>query len=272
MENFLKSKRFFYILTLICLAGFLILPNISLADDFDNINLKEIGKYLELPQKDIQNLLFTLKQVFTTDWIYRESWGFSTPEERLVPLVLRQAIRIQALNHLLIEAPIETIWAIVKNATKIARVFLAKDPSVILNELEKESVQKAIGYGMSVLFENEIRVTPGTIEYKYTSQKGSEEKVIIQYILIYQPLDNEHGNVVIRFYSPQPIKPPKSQGSSGGIWGTPHSLQTDLPPFIIEVKGKVEKIELDTYQWRDGPQVEISFPESVPDLGIKPLS
>ena len=266
MENFLKNKRFFCILLLICLAGFFILPDISLANDFDSIDLEEMGKYLELPAKDVQSLLFTLNQVFTTDWIYRESSGFSTAEECLVPLVLRKVIRIQALNHLLIDAPIQTTWAIIKNAIKIARVFLTKDISGVLDELEKESVKKAVAYGMSVLFENEIRVTPGAIEYEYISQRGTKQEVVIQYILIYQPLDVKKGEVLIRFYSPQPIDPPKSEGA-WGMTGTPHSVEGKLPPFIVDVRGTVEN-----YKWVESPSIEIDFPAEVPDLGIRPLS
>ncbi|MDP2362203.1 MAG: hypothetical protein Q8M94_00385, partial [Ignavibacteria bacterium] len=242
------------------------MPNISLASDFDDITLREMGKYLELSERDAQKLLLTLKQVFTTDWIYRESSGFSTNEESLVPLVLRKVIRIQALNHLLIDAPLQTTWAIIKNATKIARVFLVQDYSVVLNELEKESVRKAVAYGINVLFENEIRVTPGAIEYEYISQGGIEQKIIIQYILIYQPLDNRRGNAIVRFYSPQPIDPPKS-GGAWGMTGTPHSVQGDLPPFIVEIKGMMED-----YKWVEHPTVNIDFPSEVPDLGIKPLS
>ena len=44
-------------------------------------------------------------------------------------------------------------------------------------------------------------------------------------------------------------------------------LINDLPPFIVEISGQVED-----YKWIGDPKVEISFPESVPDLGIKPLS
>ncbi|MBL7142220.1 MAG: lamin tail domain-containing protein [Candidatus Pacebacteria bacterium] len=266
MEKFLKNSRFFYILTLICLAGFLVLPNTCLGYDLDNITAEEIGKYLELPEKDVQNLLFTLNQIFTTDWIYRESSTSATNQETLVPLILRKIVRIQLLNHLLVDAPIQVSWAIIKNATKITKLFLTQDPSVILNELEKESVEKAVAYGINFLLENEIRITPGAIEYEYISQGENKQKIIIQYILIYQPLDNKQGNLVIRFYSPQPIDPPKSEGAWGMI-GTPHFVEGKLPPFIVDIRGPVEN-----YQWVGSPLVQIDFPSEVPDSGIKPLS
>ncbi|OGZ18007.1 MAG: hypothetical protein A2Z78_01100 [Candidatus Nealsonbacteria bacterium RBG_13_36_15] len=266
MEKILKNSFFFYILTLICLAGFLVLPSTCLGYDLENITAEEIGKYLELPEKNVQNLLFTLNQIFTTDWIYRESSTSATNQEALVPLILRKIVRIQLLNHLLLDAPIQVSWVIIKNATKITKLFLTQDPSVILNELEKESVEKAVAYGLNFLLGNEIRMTPGAIEYEYISQGGNEQKIIIQYILIYQPLDNKQGNLVIRFYSPQPIDPPKSEGAWGMI-GTPHSVGGKLSPFIVDIHGLVEN-----YQWVGSPLVQIDFPSEVPDLGIRPLS
>jgi len=267
MENFLKSKRFFYILTLICLAGFLILPKSSLAENFENITLEDIKEHLELPAEKVESLLYSLINIFHKEWEILMVSPYSIPEEMAVPIIMREATRIQALNHLLIDAPIQTIWAIVKNATKIARVFLAKDPSVILNELEKESVEKAVGYGMSVLFENEIRVTPGAIEFRYPLQEGGFKEVIFQYIIIYKPIDNKNGKVLIRFYSLKPLEPPENRGSLGGTRGFYTELTHNLPPFIVDIQGIVEN-----YQWKGNPSIKIEFPESVPDLGIKPLT
>ena len=61
------DKRFLNIFLLISLAGFLVLPKICLADDFENITLEELSKYLELPEKDANKLMDTLRQVFTTE-------------------------------------------------------------------------------------------------------------------------------------------------------------------------------------------------------------
>jgi len=286
MKNCL-NRRFLNIFLLITLAGFLVLPKTILASDFEEITPAEIEKYLELPEKDAKSLLFTLKQVFTTDWIYRESSGYSTDEERLIPLVLRRAVRIDALNHLLIDAPIEITGNIIKNGIKISRILLLKDLGGLFEEIEKESVKIAVNYGMNALLQNEIRVTPGAIEFKYISQKEEERKVIFQYVLIYQPLESRRGKVAIRFYSPNPVEPPKSQGSAGFTLGIASDLQHDLPPFIVEITGRVEKDELDNYWWIDEkdrrftegpepllvqPSVKIILSENVPDLGIRPLS
>ena len=64
MGGIVKNKRFFYILTLICLAGFLVFPSISFANEFDNITLRETAKHLELPESKVQELIRSLINIF----------------------------------------------------------------------------------------------------------------------------------------------------------------------------------------------------------------
>ena len=266
MENFLKTRRFFNIFLLISLAVFLVFPQITLSDDFEEITQEKIEKYLELPENDAEKLLKTLIQVLTNETINLLSSGYSTDEEIAVVVILREVVRIDVLNYLLIDSPIEIIGEIIKNAVEIARLFIAQDVSLVLEKFEKESVQRAVDYGMNVLFQNEIRVTPGAIKFKYTSYQGVEKEATFQYLIIYKPLDVKSGKVAVRFYSLTPIEPPRS------TWRTPHSLRGDLPPFIVEILGTVEKTELEIYNWTEGPIININFSETVPDLGIKPLS
>jgi len=84
MKYFLINKKLF-ILLLICLAGFWVLPKICLAEDFDNIDLKEIGKYLALPEDKVENLLHSLINIFYSEWTDLMASGYSTAEERAVP-------------------------------------------------------------------------------------------------------------------------------------------------------------------------------------------
>jgi len=266
MKHFLINKKLF-VLLLICLAGFWVLPKICLAEDFDNIDLKEIGKYLALPEDKVENLLHSLINIFYSEWTDLMASGYSTAEERAVPSIIKKVVQAQVLNHLLIDAPIEVTWKIINNAIKIARLVGIQDVSGILNELEKESVQKAISYGMSVLFENEIRMSPGAMEFKYNSQKGEKKVALFQYIIIYQPSDSKRGEILIRFYSPISLEPPENRGSAGLVVGIYTELTHDLPPFIVDIRGAVEN-----YQWVGNPSMKIDFPAEVPDLGIKPLS
>ena len=278
MKNCLANERFLYIFLLIFIVGFLVLPKICLADDFENITLEELSKYLELPEKDANKLMDTLRQIFTTEGISAWTSSYASEEEISVVITLLKVVTIQALNHLLVDAPIQITWSIVKNATKIARIFLAQDPSVVLDELEKESVKKAVSYGMGVLFQNEIRVTPGAIKFKYYSYKGGEKEIVLQYVMIYKPESEKRARVAIRFYMPNSIEAPAAQ-KYGDITSMPvPDLKKDLSPFIVEINGMVEKNEFGNYRWINEkgeithPSVNITFPPTVPDLGIKPLS
>lgn len=267
MKNCFINRRFLNIFLLISLVGFLVLPNTALANDFGEIAPEEMGKYLELSAKDAQKLLDTLIQVLTKEGINLWGSGYSTDEEIAVVEILRKVARIDVLNHLLIDAPIEITGKIIKSAIEIARLLIAQDVSVVLEKFEKETVKKAVEYGTNFLLQNEIKVTPGAIEFEYISYKGNKQEVVFQYLIIYKPLDAKSGKVEIRFYSLTSIEPTKSEGSIGYMTGTPHNLRHDLPPFIVEINGVVEN-----YNWTSQPSIKITFPETVPDFGIKPLT
>ena len=281
MGEIVKNKRFFYIFTLIFIAGFLVFPIISLADEFNDINLYETGKYLELSQGDAQKLIDTLKQVLTREGIFLWGSGGASEEKTAAGVILLNIVRVEILNHLLVDVPIEITWKIIKGAVEISRVFL--DPqgvSIVLDKFEKETVKIAVAYGMDFLVGNEIRVTPGASKFKYYSYRGEEKEIVLQYVMIYKPdRNNKRAKVEIRFYMPNSIEAPNAEKYNKGITSIPvPNLKKDLSPFIVEIKGFVEKNEFDNYRWVDEngrlahPSVNIDFPPEVPDLGIKPLS
>ena len=288
MEFFIKNRPILIFLLLISLASFLVSPKIGLADDFENITSEELSKYLELPEKDANKLMDTLRQVFITEGILAWSSGDTTEEKIAVAITLLKVVGMQALSHLLVDAPLEIIQKIINTALNIVQIYI--NPAVGLEKLEKLSVEKAIEEGKKQLFQNEIRVTPGAIKFKYYSYKGGEKEIVLQYVMIYKPERNEkRAEVIIRFYMPNPIEAPDAEKYKKGITSLPMpDLKKDLPPFIVEVSGRVEKDEqLGNYWWIDekgrrvteGPEptliqptVKITFPPEVPDLGIKPLS
>jgi hypothetical protein len=267
MEKVLKRRCFFNVISLIFIVSFLFFPKNIFAEDIVDIKLEDYGKYLELPEDKTGELIKSLVQIFNSEWINLESSAYSTAEQRAVPIVMRKAIRVQALNHLLKEAPLEVAVNIIKNSVEIARIFLTKDVPGILDKIEKESIQRAITYGVNTLLQNEIKTAPGIISFNYKTQKNQEKKADFQYIIIYKPTSVKNGDIKIRFYSPFSIAQPKNEGSIGGLMGTPNDLTGDLPPFIVDVQGTLEN-----YKWVGTPSVNISFPSTVPDLGIKPLS
>jgi hypothetical protein len=258
-------KRIFLTFLLISLACFLFLPQISLAANFDEITTENISKYLELSEENARKLLDGLIQEFSDKKMSLEVSPYSTDKEKVVAYILQKAVRIEALNYLLVDVPLEITYKIVKGAIEVARLVIAEDVSVALDKFEKKTVKKAVEYGMDYLLHKEIRLTPGVIEFEYTSISGTRRQVTFQYIVIYKPLDLERGEVEIRFYSPDWIEPPKSQGWF--MTGIYHELEENLPPFIVDIHGEVED-----YRWVDDPSIDISFPDYVPDLGIKPVS
>ncbi len=256
------------------------MPNISFAENLEDINLYETGKYLELPEKDANKLMDTLRQVFTTEGIFLWSSGDATEEKIAVAVTLLKVVGMQALSYLLVDTPIEITKGIIKAAIEISKIVLMRDISDVLDKFEKETVQRAIAYGMDFLIGKELRVTPGAIKFKYYSYKGEEKEIILQYVMIYKPDRNNKGaEVEIRFYMPNSIEAPDAKKYNKGMTSLPvPDLKTDLPPFIVEIKGIVKKDEFDNYQWVDEegkishPSVNIDFSGPVPDLGIRPLS
>ena len=100
MEFFIKNRQILIFLLLISLASFLVSPKIVLANDFENITSEELSKYLELPEKDANNLMDTLRQVFTTEGILAWSSGDTTEEKIAVAVTLIRVVTMQALSHL----------------------------------------------------------------------------------------------------------------------------------------------------------------------------
>ena len=267
MEKLLKDRQFFYILTLFFIAGFLVYPNISFADEFDDIILRETAKHIELPGGKVQDLIRSFISIFHSEWENLAGSGYISAEKMAVPSIMKKAVQVQALNHLLIDAPIEITWAIIKNTVKMTRLFLGDGFGSIFEEIEKESVKRATAYGIDALFENEIRVSPGTLGFEYELREGGTGKALIQYIMIYNPSDNKNGEMIVKFYSSNSLKIPKNEMSYGGAWGIYTELEHDLSPFIVDVRGNVQD-----YKWIGKPSIDIDFPPEVPDLGIKLLT
>ena len=268
MKNLLKRKRFFNVIALMFLASFLVFPNISLGSvEVDDFDLKELEKHLSFPEREAETLMHSLINVFHSEWLNLMVSPSATAEELAVPMILRQVVRAQVLNHLLVDAPVKTILIIVQGSIKITKYFLTQNFGEILDKIEKETVDRALSYGIEFLLQNQIRISPGAIEFKYTTNEKKEVSAIIQYIIVYKPANLEKGEVLIRFFSPDYLKIPKNQGYFIAIMGTYTELTSDLPPFIADVRGNLKN-----YKWVDQPTISVDFSSTVPDLGIKPLS
>jgi hypothetical protein len=258
-----KRPLFFLIISIIFLFNFSLVS----AKEIENVSLKE---NLLLSEKDTRAVIHSLIQVFHNQWILSD-WGYASPEELAVPGILREVVRVDALNYLLIDAPARSLWLTIKGALDLYRL-ISGDAKKLLEELEKKSVKYAVKKGEEFLFQKEARIATGAIKFKYKDRQGKLKEPIIQYIIIYKPLDFSGGEMLIRFYSPQYLEPPASEGSPFGSVGLPNQLEKSLPPFIVTVHGNVKRTSFDLLDWTLQPKVIIEFPENVPDLGFRPLT
>jgi DNA uptake protein ComE-like DNA-binding protein len=265
MKVWNKNRIFFNILLLISLAGFLVFPNVCSADDFDDINIYELEKHLELPESKVESLLHSLINIFHSEWIDLMGSGYVGAEKMAVPSIMKKAVQVQALNHLLVDAPVDVTRNIVTMAVEIVEIYI--NPSVGFKKLEKMTVEMAIEEGKRQLFQSEVKITPGAINFEYISQEGEFEIAPFQYVVIYKPSTINKGEILIRFYSPISLKAPESRGDPWGGVGIYTELKENLPPFVVDIQGEVEN-----YTWVGKPSVTIDFPPEVPDLGMKPLS
>ncbi len=263
----LNYKQFFIVLPLVLIAVFGVGLESCFSQSFYDIKPEEIDNYLFLQTKEAENLIGSLITKLTNEWVNLETSSSATPQERAVPLILRKAVRKQVVNYLLSDLPIDISSKAIKKAIEIAQIFLAEDFSESFDRLEKESVKLAVEKGKEWLFQNQIKVSSGAMIFEYKTQKGEKKEAILQYVLIYQQTVENKGKFLIRFYSTSPIEPPENSSSIGLAWGSYYELEKDLPPFTVDIEGEAEN-----YIIVGQPKIKIDFPETVPDLGLKPLS
>ncbi|MBU3942668.1 lamin tail domain-containing protein, partial [Patescibacteria group bacterium] len=92
---------------------------------------------------------------------------------------------------------------------------------------------------------------------------GSTGFGIFPYIIVYNPIEKNKGEVAIGIYSSKDIN--NSSNTSGF---ESEGAGEDLPPFIIRIKGEVKKDGWN-YIWTKGPEIDIIFDEKVPHFEFK---
>jgi hypothetical protein len=274
------TQKIFSRIIFAALAAALILPQIIFAQTAEEAALDNNSNYPRLSQWETQALLKdSLPQALTDQWITDFTGANSNRFYMAVPLTLRSFINQNFFHYLLSDVPLDAAKVIVTQGIEIGRIILADDYNAalvkMLEKFEKDSVQAAINYAKSELFKYQIKLSTGAFETQYWSEKGNE-KVLIQYVVVYKAIDDSNADVSIRIYSTASINPPKSGLSFGGTTGVIHNLNPgeQIPPFTATFSGVVQKNQYGgiSYSWIGQPQVDISFPADVPDLGLRPKS
>jgi parallel beta-helix repeat protein len=267
-------KRIFLFFSIFLIGAF-VFPQISKAIDIDPA---KIANYLALPQKDAENLIGGLLGILTEKWTDLISWAYSELADQAVLVTIRRTVRTKVLNYALFELPKEIGTSMVKAIYKIAVFVYSPDKTrQFVEEFEKKSVEEAKEEAVEWLLEKEIRVATGNLEVRYTYCFDSKQEIVFPYIIAYHPLDSKHGEVGIAIYCSERIEPPRAEGDPNSFvlndfWFAPEWIaqgNKTLPPFIVQIRGEVEKKCEGEYKWIKNPTIEIEFPEYVPELEFK---
>ena len=202
------KKQGLFGLFLILLGIFIFLFLFSFRAEAKELTQGEIEEYVKLSEDDGRNILRSLPQVLTNEWI-DSVVSVSSAEEEGVVIMMRRAIRGKIMDYFLREGPKEVGKELLKIGFKIGRLAIASDISAFLEEFEKMTVQESLKYLDQWLQENEIKTAFGNLDFSYDTLTGKKEKHKFQYIIIYSP---ETEETVIKIYSASPMAPPAWPG------------------------------------------------------------
>ncbi|MEK7203062.1 MAG: hypothetical protein AAB653_01980, partial [Patescibacteria group bacterium] len=105
---------------LLFFAG-IFLPFFISADN-ELLNKDQVKNYLSIPENDNQQIMHTLIQLLTNEWVEIVSSADRNPREDGVIATLRQSIKINALKFMLLDAPVEVVEKVVFTSIKIAKI------------------------------------------------------------------------------------------------------------------------------------------------------
>ncbi|MDD2731868.1 MAG: lamin tail domain-containing protein [Candidatus Pacebacteria bacterium] len=248
---------------------FLFIPNIALSE-------------VELKNNDIQLLLGSARQQVVSqkylDLLITDN--ISDLEKQIASLLIKKALEKEGWNYAMVEMPQEILLLLVKKSGLLLALSLGDEGvKTIIEEIEKESVKKAVEIAKDWFLQKEIKIASGVLSnYSYKSYKGTEEKPIIGYNIVYHPNSEKEADVSIEFHSPKEIYPPNSNGAYtmyGTYWSQEEWQRLNkksLPPFIIRIKGKTIKGEGGGYSWQKPYSIDIIFDEPVPEVEYKELT
>ena len=184
-------------------------------------------------------------------------------EEQAVLTLLRNSSRETIIEFLPGFLVTETI-KIALNLVSFLEKFSETTVKVILKEIEKQTVKKAVEIGTNWLFQNDIRVGSGNIKHKKTSSN-------FQYLITYSSMGSGKADIVFEFYSTDPIIPIPFTSSIGTFAGSlgESSYARAIDPFIIHVETVIKRYSLG---WRISSsaktKITVEFPDKVPRLEL----
>ncbi len=248
----------------IMLTIFLAMPKISMAADLDYRIFSEI---------ETKKILQLLPQELNNNWIYNYVNGYSDPTEKTVLSFIRTVTTFDLWNYLFGDLPIEAMVNISKELVTIAQILNSENPvGGIISLMESQTVDQAVKTATDYILQKQMKVAFGAMKVNYNT--GTEKvNTTLQYLMVYKPIDEKSGELIIRMYSVDEIVPPVSHGSIGLAVGFVNDMSAGqkIPPFIAEIRGTVKDSGfLFDRDWVETPNIVLSFPKKVPDFKLKP--
>ena len=259
----MNKKTIIKIFILVFVIGFLFVFYFVFAQ-FSPEEIIKNQDLIELKTKDSHDILWAAKPgIFDNLSSLISDSAYSNLKEQAISVILLQAIKVNSMQYILNSIGKDGI----EYTLKIANLIISKNPSLIVKEIEKMTVKDAKNYALDWLLQNEMKVSKGNLDLSYPALIGGWEDLIFPYIIVYQPINLEQGKVAIGIYSSETIKTPNPDLKyqwEGGI--------NELPSFIVEITGEVEKSDRTNgiYRWIEGPEINIIFDQPVPKFEFKP--
>jgi len=229
--------------------------------DYQVISTWESKKIIKSMPKELYN-----------NWAIRKGAGENNLNVTTIAL-LKEILRKDARDYMFHELPVDISINVIAETIDISRIIISGDMATVINKIEKDSVNFAVSYLNDYFNKGKANAGYGAIDVNYTTPFGNTN-TIIQYIILSKEIDSNRSEVVARIYSPKTIIPPESYKGYGMIEGFLNELSPgdSIPPFIVEIRGTIRKSSLGEYGWNKSPQIDLVFPDNVPDFGLRPPS
>ncbi len=233
--------------------------------------LSPLEEKIELPRQDAVSILNSLNSEITRKQI--KSLPLGDPEEEAIMALLSTEIKSSTFSYLMTQAPKEVLKKIIEIGAKML-IFNFGTPTIL--EVSVDEARKRV---TEWLVRNELLITSGNLPLSsYRTYDNKIESLEFRYFIIHNPQTKE---IKIVIYSPDKIKPPKSQGGftrytihGGSFWNDTKWLEqgkTHISPFTVNIIGKIEKNRFRGYTWTE-VNINVDFHSPVPKFELKSLS
>ena len=231
---------------------------------------KTASAQIQFSKGESLGLLTSIKHKIANKWIdLTASGSFSKPEKQAALFLIQSSIKEKQVDYVF-NLSKEALGGLIKTA-----LFLMSpetDALAIIKKIEKVTVNEAVEDVTDWFLQKEIKVATGNMKDSFSSYSGKLQNPVYHYNIIYKPLTEDSGEVLIEFLSKDNVEP-ESSGSTVISMGKPcwefrywkSKGNTYVEPFIMRIKGNVEQGALGTFVWDKTIDVDISFTEEVPD-------